>query len=95
VLTVFTQDEREREYYELRLKYQRDQTSLVLDAKDQGRAEGLAEGIEKGTVIGEIRGFQRLLQQPQTPKEELAALSLKDLANLLAQLNKQLLPNGD
>ena len=102
VLTVFTQDEREREIYELRLKYQRDQSSLLQDAEERGIEKGVEKGIEKGiekglakgALVSKIQGFQEMLKQPPTPQAELSALSQEDLAGLLAQLREQLTANG-
>ena len=87
---MFTQDERGREIYELRLKYQRDQSSLLQDAEESG----IEKGIEKGALVGQIRLCQELLKQPPTPQAELSALSQEDLAALLAQLREQLTANG-
>jgi predicted transposase/invertase (TIGR01784 family) len=86
VLTVFTQDEREREAYEQQLKAHLDYITGMRDAEDRG--------IEKGAAIGEIRLCQRLLKLPQTPKEQLAAMSAEDLAALLERLSAQLPSNG-
>jgi predicted transposase/invertase (TIGR01784 family) len=82
VLTMFSQDEVEREKYELRLMYQRDQASLVQNAR------------ETGELIGQVRLCQELLKQPPTPQAELSSLSVERLTVLLAHLRKQLLPNG-
>jgi predicted transposase/invertase (TIGR01784 family) len=82
VLTVFTQDERERELYELRLMAQRDQSSLLQDAK------------EEGALMGQVRMCQEWLKQPQTSLTELAAMPREALAALLAELRTQLARNG-
>jgi predicted transposase/invertase (TIGR01784 family) len=89
VLKVFNQDEREREIYEARLKYQRDQSSLMREAR-----EAEERGIEKGALLGKVQLCQLLLKQPETPQADLARLSQEELAALHAQLLKQLLPNG-
>jgi predicted transposase/invertase (TIGR01784 family) len=157
VLTVFTQDQRERFAYEERLMAQRDQKSLqyevelargelrqaieareaaekaAVEAGEQAReaaeqareaaeqareaaeqaretaekaretaekAREAAEiremkGIEKGTLIGQVRAFQEVLKQQQTPEAALAALPEQDLAALVAQLRRQLTTNGN
>jgi predicted transposase/invertase (TIGR01784 family) len=95
VLTVFTQDEREREIYELRLMAQRDQSSLLQDAKDRGLEEGLEKGLEKGALMGQVRLCQELLKVSPTSQAELSALSQEALAALVEQLRNQLLPNGN
>jgi len=87
---MFTKDENEREIYELRLKYQRDQSSLLHDAEE--RAE--ERGVKKGALVGQVRLCQELLKQFPTPQSELSALPEETLVALLAQLRKQLLPNG-
>jgi hypothetical protein len=92
VLTVWTQDEREA--YELRLKAQRDEATLLHEAREDGIEEGIKKGIEQGILIGQIRAYQEILKQPPTPEVELAKLPQQDLVALLAQLRKQLLPNG-
>jgi predicted transposase/invertase (TIGR01784 family) len=95
VLTVFTQDERERAAYEASLKFQRDQLSLLQLVEEAKEAkERAAQATERGTLMGQIRLFQELLKQPQTPNAELAELPLEDLAAMLAGLRKQFLPNG-
>jgi hypothetical protein len=52
------------------------------------------EGIEKGMVMGQVRMCQEILKQEQTPEVELARMSQEELAALLAQLRKQVMPNG-
>jgi predicted transposase/invertase (TIGR01784 family) len=86
VLTMFTQDETEREMYELRLKYQRDQSSLLQDAE--------AQAGRKGSLVGRVHLCQDLLKQQPTPEEELWALPVENLIALLDLLRKQLTPNG-
>ncbi len=90
VLKVFTQDEREREVYEQRLKFQRDLSSSLRDQREQG----IEVGRKEGTLTGQIRLCQELLKQPLTSEAELISRSREDLAALLAQLRKQLLSNG-
>ena len=86
VLTVFTKEEREREAHEQRLMFALDQRSLLLDAEERG--------IEKGEMAGQVRLLQEMLNLPQTPTKDLAAMPPQDLAALLSQLRKQLRPNG-
>ena len=90
VLTVFTQDEREREAYEQRLKFQRDMSSSLRDQREQG----IAVGRKEGTLLGQIQLCQELLKQPPMSESELTSRSQEDLSALLTQLRKQLLPNG-
>lgn len=88
VLTVWTQEEREREAYEQRLKFQRDQSSLMREVREAHIAK------ERGVAIGQIHAYQEVLKQPQTPEAELVALSQENLAALIARLRKQVFPNG-
>jgi predicted transposase/invertase (TIGR01784 family) len=97
VLTVFTQDEREREAYEASLKFQRDQSSLLAEAaeaEERGTKKGMEKGREQGALIGEIRLSQQLLKMPQSAEAELAQMSMEDLMALRAQLLKQLMPES-
>lgn len=97
VLTVFTQDEREREAYEASLKFQRDQNSLLAEAaeaEERGTKKGMEKGLEQGALIGEIRLSQQLLKMPQSAEAELTQMSIEDLMALRAQLLKQLLPES-
>jgi predicted transposase/invertase (TIGR01784 family) len=49
---------------------------------------------EQGVAMGQIRAYQQILKQPQTPEAELAAMSQEDLASLIAQLHQQVFPKG-
>jgi predicted transposase/invertase (TIGR01784 family) len=90
VLMKFSQDEIERWAYEDRLKALRDQSSLLREVHEA--REAAQRGEQRGRLLGQIQLCQELLNQPQTPEAELAALSLEDLTALLAQLRKQGLP---
>jgi hypothetical protein len=98
---VFNHDEQERALYEARLKAQRDHSSLMREVREAREAEGRArdegrkEGRKEGALVGQVRLCQELLKQPQTPEAELAALPRAALADLLAQLRKQLSPTGE
>jgi predicted transposase/invertase (TIGR01784 family) len=58
----FTSDEKMRDLYEARLKYERDKKSLIasaenkgkLEGKIEGKIEGIKEGINKGKIEGKI-----------------------------------------
>ncbi len=92
----------EREIYEARLKFERDQTWRIKAAKDEGRAEGRdegraegrdegrAEGIERGEYSGQIRLLQRLLGIPESTLSELENLDVVQLSSLSNQLQTQL-----
>ncbi len=68
---MLTQTDLERERYEARRKAQLDYNTGIKVA----RMEGVAEG-----QIHLIHFCQRLLHQPETPTEQLTALSLEDLS---------------
>jgi predicted transposase/invertase (TIGR01784 family) len=86
VLRVLTQSDRERERYEARRKFQRDQYTLLAEARDQGLEQGRAQG----ELIGRIHAYQRLGKRPLTPREELLAAPLPELARLAEELERQL-----
>jgi hypothetical protein len=59
-----------------------------------GRTEGEKKGRVEGEKIGKIGTVhlcERLLQRPETPTEQLAALSLDDLTRLAEELQALLL----
>ena len=49
------------------------------------------KGEEIGKVVGAILAYERMLQRPQTPEEQLLALPLEDLKRLAEDLEKQAL----
>lgn len=92
-LRMITQSDLERERYEARLKMQRDISSglhaALEDGIEQGRDEGLAQGRKEGEV-GQIHLCERLLRRAQTPTAQLLALPLADLERLAQQLEAEL-----
>jgi predicted transposase/invertase (TIGR01784 family) len=93
VLEMIAQSPREREMYEARLKFERDQAWRIKAAKDEGRndgrTEGRAEGIERGELSGRIRVLQVLLGLPESPLSELAEVEIEQLSRLANQLHAQ------
>src|SRR5438105_3272522 len=81
-LKMLTQTDLERERYEARRKAQLDYDTGLKVARMEGRNEG-----EK---IGLIHAFERLLNRPETPSDELTRLSLEDLGRLADDLQAQL-----
>ena len=76
----WTEYDRERERYQARLKWERDQTAFIDEARQEGQ--------QKGQWIGRIQLCQELLSLPSTTKEELTALAVAELrakAQLLEQ----------
>jgi predicted transposase/invertase (TIGR01784 family) len=82
VLAMMTQSELERERYEARLKFQRDQYSYVRDARE--------EGLEKGEIMGRIHAYQSVMKLANTPRDELLALAVEELRAKAEALEKQL-----
>jgi flagellar biosynthesis/type III secretory pathway protein FliH len=95
VIAVFTQEERDRELYQLRKMAEMDKVAFPLafrqEGIEEGRKEGREEGLQKGEVVGRIHLSQRLLKQAPTPREELLKLSLDELHRLAETLEQQLL----
>ena len=96
-LKMLTQDQLERERYEARLKAQFDRNTLLRAGDrrhEEGLQEGLQQGREQGRALGEkigmIHAYEQLLNLPQTPDAELAALSLEELTSKAEKLQQQL-----
>jgi hypothetical protein len=78
-MRMFTQSEIEREKYEARLKFQRDQASRLRDA------------IERGENMGRVQLAERLLKLAPTPREVLQAMAaFEELSDLADRLEMQL-----
>lgn len=82
---MLSQNDLERERYEARRKGQLDYNTGMKVARLEGRAEGRAEGVK----IGQIQAFQRILNRPQTPTDQLAALPFDELSRLADSLLEQ------
>jgi hypothetical protein len=82
---MLTQADLERERNEARLKAQLDQNTLVKAAFLKGREEGRIQGEQ----IGLIHGYERILNRPETPTEELAALDVEELTRRADELQRQ------
>jgi predicted transposase/invertase (TIGR01784 family) len=85
-LKMLSQTETERERYEARRKAQLDYNTGMKVA----RLEGLGEGLTKGEHIGFIHLCEQLLGKPNSPTEQLAELTVEELAHLAGQLRAQL-----
>jgi predicted transposase/invertase (TIGR01784 family) len=81
-LKMLTQSELERQIYEDRRKAQLDHASWV-DWSNRQR--------EEGEKVGAIHLCEQLLNLPETPTEELAALSLGELTRLADELREQVI----
>ncbi len=75
---MFTPNDLEREGYEARLKFRRDQSAMLRDAE------------LKGSLVGRIQLCEKLLKQGPTLEEALHAQSLEQLQELANRLEKQL-----
>jgi hypothetical protein len=84
------QTEMERERYEARRKAQLDYNTGMTVARMEGRVEGEVAGQARG-IITMIHVSERLLNRPQTPAEQLAALALEDLTRMAEELQTHLL----
>jgi predicted transposase/invertase (TIGR01784 family) len=86
VLRMLTQSELEREKYEARLKYQRDELSRLHEARQEGRQLG----AQLGELIGRVQSYEEFLKVEPTPRETLWAMTLEQLQQLLEQLKARL-----
>ena len=77
-LKMLTQTDIERERYEARRKAQLDHNSAMISARGKARRLALSD-------------YEQMLQQPETPEEQLLALSLENLNRLADELKKQAL----
>jgi hypothetical protein len=84
-LQMLAQSDLERERYEARLKFQRDYTTGLDEARDAGREAGIRE-----TWIKQIRYCEKLLQRPATPEDQLGTLSAAALERSALELADEL-----
>jgi hypothetical protein len=82
-LKMLTQTDVEHGRYEARRKAQLDYNSAMGYAREQGEMFG--------KLVGSIHAYERILQRPQTPQEQLLALAPDDLQHLAEDLEKQAL----
>jgi flagellar biosynthesis/type III secretory pathway protein FliH len=76
--------ERERRYWE------RAHQQMLAEAYE----EGYAEDLKLGRLVGEIEVLQEWLGLPVRDAEELFALSIEELEQLLSELNNQAFPQS-
>lgn len=97
VLTRMSHNTLERDQYEARLKYQRDQSCFIATAREEGWKQGVEEGIERGVEQGVEQGraeqtrvlilrigTQRLGQPPAAIVEQLQAMQSLDRLTAMA-----------
>ena len=80
---MLTQTDIERERYESRRKAQMDHNSFMNAARREGQAIG--------QEIGVIHLCEQMLHRPESPEQQLLALSLENLKRLAEDLKKQVL----
>jgi predicted transposase/invertase (TIGR01784 family) len=88
-LLMITQSDLERERYEARLKMQRDISTALAAAREEGLEQGLEQGRREGWVR-QIHLGQRVLGRALTPAEQLLALPSAELERLAQQLEADL-----
>jgi predicted transposase/invertase (TIGR01784 family) len=96
-LIMVTQSDLERERYEARVKWQRDEMSRLSSAREEALAEGRAEGLAEGRAEGRreealkrVHFCERLLRRPPTPTQQLLALPPEELNRLVERLEVDL-----
>jgi hypothetical protein len=87
---MLTQADQQLERYEARRKAQLDDQKRLRVARMEGREEGRTEGKKIG-IIRTIHFCQRILDQTQSPSEQLAGLSLEELTCMADDLQAQVL----
>ena len=83
---MLAQNELERERYEARVKYDRDERSR--------RSSALIEGRVEGKRIGVIQYLESELGRPPTPDDQLAALPVQELDRRIEELRNARSSNG-
>jgi hypothetical protein len=93
VLMKASQDEIERARALSREMAERDAKNLVAELRFwQEEFRSVEANLKKGQRIGRIQLLQQLLQQPETPGEELERLAEQDLLQMEDSLRRQLSP---
>ena len=90
VLRMLTQNDLDREKYEARLKFRRDENARLSDALQRGEARGEARGVERGVLIGHVQLYEKVFKLEPTPQATLLAMPLEQLRELVEQFNVQL-----
>jgi predicted transposase/invertase (TIGR01784 family) len=92
-LKMLTQTDLERERYEARRKAQLDHDSMLNAALRQGREEGRKEVQEavRRDKTALIKFFEKALNQPETPTEQLNSRSIEELSQMIEDLQTNFL----
>ena len=80
-----TQDEIERARFRAQITAKNDEKNIVNEAFESARQDGMEMGYESGRILA----CQKFLKQAQTPRQELAALSIVELRTKADELEKQ------
>ena len=86
VLEMISQTPEQRLLYNARLKFQRDEESRLLEARENGIQVGRQEGV----IVGRVLVLQELLGLRQWTMDEFAGCNASQLAELEDQLKQQL-----
>jgi predicted transposase/invertase (TIGR01784 family) len=97
-LMMLTKTDQERERYESRRKAQLDYNTGLKVARMEGEEKGRMEGEEKGRNEGRIEGerigivhaYERLLDRPETPANQLTQSTPDELNRLIEDLQAAL-----
>ncbi len=94
VLEMVSKNPEQRQLYDARLKFQRDEAARMESAHDEGLREGIEKGIEKGIergeLLGQIKLLQSLLKVSRPTRAELAKSTVAQLSELVDKLKHQL-----
>ena len=80
----FTQDNKMRDLYESRVKYQRDKNSLIYEAELKGKQEGKQEGLVEGEFKGKLEDA-RVMKEDGVSNEKISkytGLSIEEISKL-------------
>ena len=83
---MVSQNSEQRQLYDARLKFQRDEAARL----ELALSEGIEKGIEKGSLLGRISLLQELLGVAESNRQELASYTEAQLSELVEQLKHQL-----
>jgi len=90
VLEVVAKTPEQKQRYEARLKFQRDEAARARSAREEGIEVGIEKGIERGELFGRIKTLQGLVGATESTRAELSECSEEQLKMLLEQLQDQL-----
>ena len=81
----FTGDDKLRELYNSRIKYERDKLTLIDEAEMKGKKEGKIEGIKKGIKKGKIETAKMMLKKGYNIETiaELTGLNIDEIKTII------------